>query len=69
LAKILEFTGTPATQEQIKDAVDFAAYENLKKMEAGKSTFSFWRAGWRHKRCCLPEFSHIGFAFGQLLEA
>jgi hypothetical protein len=47
LAKILEFTGTPATQEQIKDAVDFAAYENLKKMEAGKSTFSFWRAGWR----------------------
>lgn len=47
LASILEFTGMPATDEQIKNAVDFAAYENLKKMEAGKSTFSFWRSGWR----------------------
>ena len=46
LADILEFTGTPGSAEEIQDAVDFAAYDNLKKMEQDQS-FSFWRAGWR----------------------
>jgi hypothetical protein len=46
LVKILEFTGTPASAEEVQDAVEFAAYENLKKMEAEKS-FSLWRSGWR----------------------
>ena len=46
LAGILEFTGTPGTPEQIEDAVEFAAYENLKKMEE-KQTFSLFRSGWR----------------------
>ncbi|MDX1735411.1 MAG: sulfotransferase domain-containing protein [Halioglobus sp.] len=33
LARILEFTGTDVTAEQVQEAVDFAAYENMKKME------------------------------------
>ncbi|MGB1139277.1 MAG: sulfotransferase domain-containing protein [Halioglobus sp.] len=33
LARILEFTGTDVTPEQVQEAVDFAAYENMKKME------------------------------------
>jgi hypothetical protein len=33
LAKILEFTGTVVTPEQVQEAVEFAAYENMKKME------------------------------------
>lgn len=46
LTRILEFTGTPGTEAEIKEAVAFAAYDNLKKMEAQKS-FSLLRAGWR----------------------
>jgi len=46
LTDILEFTGTPGSAEEISDAVDFAAFDNLKKMEQDES-FSFWRAGWR----------------------
>ena len=46
LASVLDFTGTPGTEAQIEDAVKFAAYDNLQKMEQQKS-FSFWRAGWR----------------------
>lgn len=46
LARILEFTGAPATDEQIRDAVEFASFENLKKMEE-KSSFPLWRTGWR----------------------
>jgi len=46
LRDIVEFTGTPGAPEEIKDAVEFAAYDNLKKMEQEQS-FSFWRAGWR----------------------
>lgn len=46
LQEILEFTGTPGSAEEIGDAVEFAAYDNLKKMEQEQS-FSFWRAGWR----------------------
>ena len=33
LGEILAFTGTPGTAEEVQEAVDFAAYENMKKME------------------------------------
>ena len=33
----LAFLGTPASDSEIKDAVDFAAYENLKKLETKKA--------------------------------
>ena len=33
LAKILEFTGTVVNPVQVKEAVEFAAYDNMKKME------------------------------------
>lgn len=33
LRRILDFTGTPATPQQIDEAVSFAAYDNMKKME------------------------------------
>jgi hypothetical protein len=46
LSSILEFTGTPGSPEQVADAVEFAAFENLKKMEEKKS-FSVWSTGWR----------------------
>jgi len=46
LSRILEFTGTPGSPEEIADAVEFAAYENLKKMEEKKS-FSLLSTGWR----------------------
>ncbi len=46
LSRILEFTGTPAEENQIRDAVEFAAFDNLKKMEE-KSSFPLWRTGWR----------------------
>ncbi|MDH3992916.1 MAG: sulfotransferase domain-containing protein [Gammaproteobacteria bacterium] len=36
LASILEFTGTEVTAEQVQEAVDFAAYDNMKKMEQDK---------------------------------
>lgn len=36
LASILEFTGTPVSPEQVQEAVDFAAYDNMKKMEEDK---------------------------------
>jgi hypothetical protein len=37
LAQILDFTGTPCTEEQVATAVEFARYDNMKKME--QSTF------------------------------
>jgi len=46
LARILEFTGMPGTEEEIADAVEYAAYENLKKMEE-KQSFSLLRSGRR----------------------
>jgi hypothetical protein len=46
LRRILEFTGNPATDEQIADAVEFAAFDNLKKMEE-KTRFSLLRSNWR----------------------
>lgn len=36
LAKIMAFTGTDVTPDQVQEAVDFAAYENMKKMEEEK---------------------------------
>jgi hypothetical protein len=36
LGSILEFTGTGVTPQQIQEAVDFAAYDNMKKMEQEK---------------------------------
>ena len=36
LGRILEFTGTEVTPEQVQEAVDFAAYDNMKKMEQEK---------------------------------
>ena len=46
LAEILEFTGTPGSAAEVADAVDFAAFDNLKKMETDQS-FSLLRAGRR----------------------
>lgn len=46
MARVLEFTGTPGTEDQIRDAVDFAAFDNLKKMEE-KRSFPLWRTGLR----------------------
>lgn len=46
LARVLEFTGNPATEDQIRDAVEFAAFDNLKKMEE-KRSFPLWRTGLR----------------------
>ena len=34
--QIVEFIGTPGTEEQIHEAVAFAAYENMKKLEEKK---------------------------------
>ena len=34
LAKILDFLGTPGSDEEVADAVSFADYENMKKLEA-----------------------------------
>ena len=36
LAGILEFTGTSVSAEQVREAVEFAAYDNMKKMEQEK---------------------------------
>jgi hypothetical protein len=44
LRKLLEFMNTPATDEQIRDAVEFSSYENMKKMEQKKT---FWLSGGR----------------------
>ncbi|MGI9265171.1 MAG: sulfotransferase domain-containing protein [Gammaproteobacteria bacterium] len=42
----LEFAGTPATDSEIADAVEFGSFENMKKME---ETSSFWLSGGRMK--------------------
>ncbi|MEZ5503524.1 MAG: sulfotransferase domain-containing protein [Halioglobus sp.] len=36
LSRILEFTGTAVSPEQVREAVEFAAYDNMKKMEEDK---------------------------------
>ncbi len=37
LEKILEFIGTPGTGDQVREAIEFAAYENMKKLEEKKT--------------------------------
>ena len=44
LARLLEFLGTPATQAQVTDAVEFASLENMKRMEQQRV---FWLSGGR----------------------
>ncbi|HHH40011.1 MAG TPA: sulfotransferase domain-containing protein [Sedimenticola sp.] len=44
LRRLMEFMGAPATEEQIKDAVEYSSYENMKKMEQQKT---FWLSGGR----------------------
>ena len=36
LRKVFDFVNTPGSDEQIQEAVDYAAYENMKKLEASK---------------------------------
>jgi hypothetical protein len=36
LARVLEFMGTPGNDEEVREAVAFAAYDNMKKMENEK---------------------------------
>ena len=44
LGRLLEFMGTPGTPEEIREAVEFSSYENMKKMEQKKT---FWLSGGR----------------------
>ena len=44
LRQLLEFMGTPGTPEEILGAVDYASFENMKKLE-GQSRF--WLSGGR----------------------
>lgn len=46
VGSILDFVGTPATEDEIRDAVEFGSYENMKKME---QKGSFWLSGGRMK--------------------
>ena len=43
LKNIVDFIGTPGTKAQVKEAVAFAAYDNMKKLEEGKSFSSSGR--------------------------
>jgi hypothetical protein len=44
LKTLLEFLGTPASEAQITDAVEFASYDNMKRMERQRV---FWLSGGR----------------------
>ena len=44
LRRVLAFLGTPGTDAQIKDAVAYAAYDNMKQLEHGRV---FWLSGLR----------------------
>ena len=44
LAGVLQFLGTPGTEAQIADAVQFASYDNMKRMEQQRV---FWLSGGR----------------------
>jgi hypothetical protein len=46
LARMAEFAGTPGTPDQIAEAVRFASFENMRKLEQGRV---FWLAGGRMK--------------------
>lgn len=36
MSRVFEFTGTPGSDQQVQEAVDYAAYDNMKKLEAQK---------------------------------
>ena len=44
LRALLEFMGTPGTDAEIREAIEFSSYENMKKMEQKKT---FWMSGGR----------------------
>jgi hypothetical protein len=44
LARILAFIGSPGTEDEIKEAVAFASFENMRKMETNST---FWMSGGR----------------------
>lgn len=44
MQQVLDFVGTPGTREQIKQAVEFASYDNMKKLEEKRV---FWASGAR----------------------
>jgi hypothetical protein len=46
LRDIVAFAGTPGSDSEIREAVEFGAYENMKKMEQKRS---FWLSGGRMK--------------------
>lgn len=46
MKKVFDFVGTPGTEEQIHQAVEFASYENMKKLETKRV---FWASGARVK--------------------
>jgi hypothetical protein len=44
MKQVFDFVGTPGTDEEIRQAVEFASYDNMKKMETKKT---FWASGAR----------------------
>ena len=46
MKKVFDFVGTPGTEQQIHQAVEFASYENMKKLETRRV---FWASGARVK--------------------
>jgi hypothetical protein len=44
LGRVLTFLGTPGTEAQIREAVAYAAYDNMKQLEQKRV---FWLSGWR----------------------
>lgn len=44
LGRILDFIGTPGSDDQIREAVEFASYENMKRLEERRV---FWLSGGR----------------------
>jgi hypothetical protein len=46
MQQVLDFVGTPGTPQQIEQAVEFASYENMKKLEEKRV---FWASGARVK--------------------
>lgn len=44
LARVMEFVGTPATEAEIAEAVEFASVDNMRKMESERT---FWLSGSR----------------------
>ena len=46
MARVLDFVGTPGSEQQISQAVEFASYDNMKKLE---TKTVFWASGARVK--------------------